>query len=82
MARKNRLLIANMQRVQKTIDDVLPCVYAGIALALYRAKGWDPDQIREVFAESQKIWFEAVEKGIDMTTMCEDETGIDVVGLK
>lgn len=82
MARKNNLLIANMRRVQKTIDDVLPNVYAGIALALYREYDCSPEEIRELFAKSQKIWFEAVEKKIDMVTMCETETGIDVVGIK
>lgn len=82
MAKKNKVLIANMKRVQKTIDDILPNVYAGIALALSRVYEWDPDQIRELFAESQAIWYEAVDKGIDMVAMCDNETGIDVVGVK
>ena len=50
MANKNKLLAdrthrqlleeAHLQRLQKEIDDVVPNVYAGIALALYRNNGW------------------------------------------
>lgn len=82
MARKNNVLIANMKRVQKQIDSVLPCVYAGIALSLHRKHRWGFKRIDALFKESQDIWYEAVEKGVNMAELCLDETGIDVVGLK
>ena len=82
MARKNHVLIANMKRVQKQIDDVLPCVYAGIALALHRELGWGYKRINKVFTRSQEIWQEAVFTGENMAKTCLDETGIDVVGIK
>lgn len=82
MARKNNVLIANMKRVQREIDNVLPCVYAGIALSLHRKHGWGFKRIDALFKESQGIWTEAVETGQNMAKMCLDETGIDVVGQK
>ena len=82
MARKNNVLIANMKRVQKTIDSILPCVYAGIALSLHRKHGWGFKRIDALFKESQDIWTEAVENDVNMSQLCLDETGIDVVGLK
>lgn len=81
MARKNYVLIANMKRVQKEINNVVPNVYAGIALALHRNNGWTFEQIDELFAESQRLWTEATETGENMAAMCLEETGIDVVGL-
>ena len=82
MGRKNNLLIANMKRVQREIDNVLPSVYAAMALSLHRKHGWGFKRINELFAESQKIWFEANDRNIDMLTMCLDETGVDVRGKK
>lgn len=82
MARKNNALIANMKRVQREIDNVLPCVYAGIALSLHRKHGWGYKRINDLFVESQNIWTEATEIGIKMDKLCLEETGIDVVGLK
>lgn len=81
MARKNNLLIANMKRVQREINNVLPCVYAGIALSLHRKHGWGYKRINDLFKESQELWEEATEKGVNMAQMCLEETGIDVVGL-
>lgn len=81
MARKNHALIANMKRLQREINSVVPCVYAGIALALHRQHGWEYEQINELFGESQAIWYEANDAGLNMAKMCLDETGIDVVGV-
>ena len=82
MARKNNLLIANMKRVQREIDNVLPCVYSGIALSLHRKHGWGYKRINDLFLESEKLWYESIDKNIDMATMCLDETGIDVRCVK
>ena len=82
MARKNNLLIANMKRVQREIDAILPNVYSGIALSLHRKHGWGYKRINDLFLESEKLWYEANDKNIDMATMCLNETGIDVRGVK
>lgn len=75
---KNKHLIEQMKRVQKNINNITPAVYAGIALALYRKHGWRFKRINDLFAESQVIWHECVEKDVDMISMCLEETGIDV----
>lgn len=75
---KNKHLIDQMKRVQKNINNITPAVYAGIALALYRKYGWRFKRINDLFAESQVIWRECVEKDVDMISMCLEETGIDV----
>lgn len=82
---KNNYLINQMKNIKKrekeldqNIDVVLPSVYAAIALALHRSCGTTADDIRYIFAESQRIWYESLEKDIDMIQMCEDETGIEV----
>lgn len=82
MARKNNLLIANMKRVQREIDNTLPYIYAGIALSLHRKHGWGYKRINDLFNESEKIWYESIDKHINMTTLCLEETGIDVRGVK
>lgn len=79
IAAKNRA--AN---VQAASERDTPQIYAAIAIALYRKLGGNPhdkpDAINDVFAESQKIWFECVEEGGDILGKCKDETGIDLQG--
>lgn len=89
MANKNKILAdrthkqlqaeSHLQRLQKEIDDVVPNVYAGIALALHRTHGWNYEQIRELFVESQYLWTDYVWRGESMTEICLKETGIDVL---
>ena len=61
-----------------------PQIYAAIAVALHRLLLLEDDDkaqaIRTIFAESQNIWFDCVEKGGDMVALCLDETGIDILG--
>lgn len=64
--------------MRKHIVNLVPQIYAAIALALHREEGWGYKRINRLFAASQTIWEESVEKGIDMIKMCEDETGIQV----
>ena len=84
MAKNNYLInqMKNIKRREKEIDQnidaLLPYMYAAIALALYRSCGTPPEDIRYIFAESQRIWYESLDKNIDMIQMCEDETGIEV----
>lgn len=62
----------------KKIEQITPEVYAGIALALHRKYGWGYKRINDLFSESQTIWNECVNSGINMVEMCEEETGIEV----
>ena len=75
---KNKVLIEQMKRLQRNINNITPEVYAGIALALHRRYGWGYKRINDLFTESQYIWFECVDLGTNMVKMCYDETGIDV----
>lgn len=75
---KNNYVIENMKRLQKTINNITPQVYAGIAIALHRKHGWGYKRINDLFCESQIIWNECVQADVNMMQMCLDETGIDV----
>jgi len=78
MMAKNNYVIENMKRLQKTINNITPQVYSGIAIALHRKYGWGYKRINDLFCESQKIWDECVQSDVNMMQMCLDETGIDV----
>ena len=75
---KNNNLINKYKLLYKKIDQITPEVYAGIALALHRKCGWGYKRINDLFVESQTIWNECVNSGINMVEMCEEETGIEV----
>lgn len=75
---KNNDLINRYKLLNERINTITPTVYAGIALALHRKCGWGYKRINDLFMESQKIWYECNEKGIDMVSMCEEETGIEL----
>ena len=62
----------------KSKDDV------ALAISLYRLLDM-PEQekaeaINSIFVESQNIWLDCVNRGLDINQMCIDETGIDVIG--
>lgn len=75
---KNNDLINRYKMLYEKVQQIVPEVYAGIALALYRKHGWTYEQINDLFCESQEIWQECVDLDINMVQMCEEETGIDV----
>lgn len=75
---KNNSLINKYKMLYKKIEQITPEVYAGIALALHRKYGWGYKRINDLFSESQTIWNECVNSGINMVEMCEEETGIEV----
>lgn len=61
---KNNLLINSInaiakrkqyENVEKSSDQMVPQIYAAMALALYRTCGFDYEQINSVFVESQHI---------------------------
>lgn len=87
--RKNNRLINSINEIAKrkqnenvgrAADQMVPQIYAAMALALYRTCGFDYDQINSVFLESQHIWEEFVGAGDEMMDLCEKETGITVIG--
>ena len=75
---KNNILIEQYKTMYKKIQQITPEVYAGIALALHRKDGWGYNRINDLFSESQTIWNECVNSGINMVEMCEEETGIEI----
>lgn len=82
---KNNYFINQAKKIyhqQKKLDDnistITPQVYAAIALALHRHCDVSYEDINYIFAKSQEIWFESIEKGIDMLELCEKETGIEM----
>lgn len=75
---KNNAFINAQKRTMKQALDVVPKVYAAIAISLQRKYGWEYEDINALFNESQEVWNECVETGVDMLKMCSDETGIDM----
>lgn len=75
---KNNAFINAQKRLQKQSLDVVPKVYAAIAISLQRKYGWEFEDINALFNESQVVWNECVATGVDMLKMCSDETGIDM----
>lgn len=64
------------------IQQVLPYIYSGIALALWNVLD-EPEEEKErdvmtLIQESQNIWNQAVEDGKDIIELCKEVTGIDV----
>lgn len=85
MAKNNKLInnmlaIARRNREQNIIaasNDIVPSVYAGIALALHE-RGWGYQRISSLFADSQRIWAE-LEDNSKMIELCEEKTGIKLM---
>ena len=59
-------------------DEMVPAIYAAMALALHRTYGFGYKRINDVFTESQRIWEAHVGNLDDMIQLCEKETGITV----
>lgn len=86
--KKNKNLIdqinkmANRKRsenIEKAANDILPQIYASLAIALHKTHGFGYVRINRIFVESQKIWTEFVGRGKEMIDLCEKETGIKVI---
>lgn len=73
LAAKNRA-----EAVDKASDEMVPVIYAAMALALHRTYGFGFQRIDHVFVESQRIWEEFVGNPEEMIRMCEKETGVTV----
>ena len=71
IARRNR-----SQNVATAADQMVPQIYAAIAIALHRTYGFGYKRINDVFVESQHIWESYAGDG--MVKKCEEETGVTV----
>lgn len=74
----NKSFIEFQKRLQKRIEMVTPEIFASLVLALRRGLDMSDEDIGEVLEQSQIIWNECVENGVNMVDMCLEETGIDV----
>lgn len=73
IARRNR-----SQNVMATADQMVPQIYAAIAIALHRKYRFGYKRINDVFVESQHIWEGYTGDGVGIIKKCEEETGVTV----
>lgn len=74
IAERNRI-----QNVEKASNEIIPPVYAAVALALHKKYGFGYKRINDVFVESQRIWEEFSGSPDEMVNLCEEKTGISVI---
>lgn len=74
IARRN--LASNVGRAS---NEMVPQIYAAVAIALHRTYGFGHKRINDVFYESQRIWESFAGTPEDMIKKCEDETGIKLI---
>lgn len=67
------------ENIGKAADEMVPQIYAAVAMALHRTYGFGYKRIDRVFVESQHIWMEFNGRGEEMIELCEKETGVTVV---
>lgn len=87
MGKNNRLInsinaIAQRKQnenVGKAADQIVPQIYAAMAMALHYTYGFGYERINRVFVESQKIWLDFDGRGEEMVKLCEKETGVTVI---
>ena len=79
VAARNRL-----EHVRIASERDTPQIYAALAMALWKTLDMPDDKkadaIGVIFAESQEIWIDCVESGDNIVRLCEELTGIDVMG--
>ena len=75
MAEKNR-----QENIAKASSEMIPQIYAAIAIALHRTYGFGYKRINDVFYESQRIWETFPGTADEMIEQCEKETGIIIKG--
>lgn len=87
MGKNNRLINSinalakqkQAENIGKAADQMVPQIYAAMAIALHRTYGFGYERINRAFVESQKIW-EYFSGNIDeMVEVCERETGMTVI---
>lgn len=63
--------------IQRRIEWLVPRVYASIGLALYDKYKWEPEQIQELFKESDDIWQASSREGWDMLQNATEIVGAE-----
>ena len=62
------------QKLKEEVNNLVPGVYASLAIALHRNWGWGFKRINRLFSQSQRIWEDL---GTDnIIELCEKETNI------
>lgn len=92
MAKNNKLInslaeVARRNRDQNIKEaserDTLQ-IYSALAIALWNMLdlpvGEKADAIEQIFAESQEVWIDCVNKGKDIEQLCFEKTGISIRG--
>lgn len=78
--RKNSYVIEQakqLEKLKKHITNVIPEIYACFAKVLYR-RGCTPDEIEDIFMETQQVWNENVDRMDSMIEWVADTTGIEL----
>lgn len=66
------------QKLKEEVNNLVPGVYASLAIALHRNWGWGFKRINRLFSQSQQIWEDL---GTDnIIELCEKETNILLKG--
>lgn len=83
MAKKrfNKNEILAELKLKKTIDTLIPQIYASIVITLIEHYGWSFEEIKQLLELDQDVWNECNQQGIGMLKKCSDEYGIDLVEI-
>ena len=66
------------QKLKEEVNNLVPGVYASLAIALHRNWGWGFKRINRLLSQSQRIWEDL---GTDnIIELCEKETNILLKG--
>ena len=66
------------QKLKEEVNNLVPGVYASLAIALHRNWGWGFKRINRLFSQSQRIWEDLGTN--NMIELCEKETNILLKG--
>ena len=92
MAKNKKLLNSLSEVAKRNIEKNVmaaserdtPQIYSALAIALWNMldmpENEKADAINDIFVESQKVWSDCIDKGIDIEKMCVDITGIFIGG--
>ena len=68
-------------KLKKTINSLIPQVYASLVITLIDRYGWNFDEVKELLEQDQDVWNECNRQGIGMLQKCSEEYGIDLVEI-
>lgn len=68
------------QKTDKELTHQIDIVYSIVAIVMWRDYGWKRLRITRLFEETQEVWNECADAGVEksMLTMLEEETGIEI----